>query len=103
MVNKIEAKKDFWHLWKIPPKVESIINIDPEDINSEHLCFLDSHLEGLLEQFPDIFNEISKIREDIKKAMLPCKNFIPWETMKAANNPNYRTREYRPIEYKKAA
>ena len=103
MVNKTEAKNNFLHLCKIPPKVEAITNIEPKDIGSEHLCFLDSHLEGLLTQFPNISNEISEIREKVQLAMLSSKDFTSWETMKAANDPDYRTREYRPIEYKKAA
>jgi len=76
-------------LGKMPPKLERITWLNPNDIYPEHLDFLDAHFWKLWETFPEI-PEIQEIREKIAIAMNLWKNEVSWEIMKSANNPKYR-------------
>ena len=97
-INSNERQESFSHLWKMPPKIETITNIDPKDVKSEHLWFLDSHLKWLQVQFPDIAKEIDITRKKIKIAMWLWANMVPLEIMESANNPEYKNREYRSLD-----
>ena len=98
--SSIENNEKFPHLWKMPPEIKSITDLNPHDVDSKHLSFLDDHLEWLQTQFPDIAEEIDKTREKIKIAMSGAKNIVSWEAMQAANNPEYKNfkREYRSLD-----
>ena len=85
----------FPHLDTMPPKISSIMGLKPQDVSDKHLWFLDSHLEWLQEQFPEIAKEIQSTREKIKLAMWLKVN-VAWEAMQAANNKNYK-RKYRRV------
>jgi len=94
--NEFETSQEkFTHLWKMPPHIESITNLDPRDVGTEHLEVLDWHLESLQWAFPEIANEIQETREKIS-AVMWLKFNISWEVMQAANNPAYR-RQYRKV------
>ena len=95
MKNIENNTEKFPHLWKMPPEIKSITNLNPHDVDSKHLWFLDEHLEWLQNQFPAISQEIQQTREKIRIAMWLKPN-ISWEVMQSANNPNYK-REYRRV------
>jgi len=90
-----KSTEKFSHLWKMPPEVSKIIEIDPKEIDNEHLWFLDGHLSSLQENFPDISEEIQETRNKIARAMWFEVN-VSWEVMQAANNRDYK-REYRSV------
>ena len=79
---------EFQHLGNMPPRISSIMEIDPHDIWNEHLGTLNEHLMELQEQFPWIAREIQITREKIQLAMWLNPN-ISLETLKVANDPNY--------------
>lgn len=99
MKNNSEAENtSFPHLWEILPGIKSITELDPNDVNSEHLWFLDDHLQWLQIKFPEIYKEIASTREKLQIAMSSPKSFVSWESMKAANNEKYsQVREYRSV------
>ena len=92
MSNKFETLEKFPHLWKMPPEIKEITELNPWDVDWKHLSVLDNHLKWLCLKFPEICNEINNTREKIKVAMWLSPK-ISWEVMQAANNPYYE-REY---------
>jgi len=96
MSNNFEISiEKFPHLWKMPPEIEKITRINPDNVDWKHLSVLDNHLKWLCLKFPEISNEIKNTREKIAKAMWLSSN-ISWEVMQAANNPDYK-REFRKV------
>ena len=96
MSRKFESYTEkFPHLWKMPPNIETLTNLEPTEVQNEHLKVLDDHLWWLQKQFPNIADEIRNTREKIQIAMWLKPN-ISWEIMQAANNPDYK-RKYRGV------
>ncbi len=58
-----EENLDF--LWKMPPTVEAILNIQPENVEDKHLASLDKHLVDLCCDFPNLAEAIWEIRGKI--------------------------------------
>ncbi len=85
-----ETQDKFPHLGEIPPHIAAITEINPYNINNDHLWVLRNHLGSLELKFPEIAKAVAQTREKVENAMKMIPN-TSWEIMKAANDPSYRT------------
>jgi len=88
----------FAHLDEVYPSVKWILSLNVAEVSDKHLWVLRDNMENHAKNSdPEVRDAANLVIEKIDIIIWKTnRNFVSWEVMEAANNPNYR-REFRSV------